>query len=100
MQGGQTTPIDLVVEEHFHRAAPGGMGGTKAAGNYSPVSHLSAALCVIPHHRLLMSLNQEATVAGHTASQCQLMLESCLFLHLQLAEQQHCSVQWCDIKLS
>ncbi|KAL3154924.1 hypothetical protein ABBQ38_011458 [Trebouxia sp. C0009 RCD-2024] len=36
-KGGQTTPIDLVVEEHFHRAAPGGMGGTKAAGNYSPV---------------------------------------------------------------
>lgn len=34
------TPIDLVVEEHFHRAAPGGMGGTKAAGNYSPVSGL------------------------------------------------------------
>ena len=30
-------PIDLVVEERFHRAAPGGMGGTKAAGNYSPV---------------------------------------------------------------
>lgn len=29
-----------MVEEHFHRAAPGGMGGTKAAGNYSPVSHL------------------------------------------------------------
>jgi branched-chain amino acid aminotransferase len=36
-QGGQLTPIDLIVEEHFHRAAPGGMGGTKAAGNYSPV---------------------------------------------------------------
>lgn len=36
-KGGQMTPIDLVVEEHFHRAAPGGMGGTKAAGNYSPV---------------------------------------------------------------
>ncbi len=36
------TPIDLVVEEHFHRAAPGGMGGTKAAGNYSPVS---ASIC-------------------------------------------------------
>ncbi len=31
------TPIDLIVEEHFHRAAPGGMGGTKAAGNYSQV---------------------------------------------------------------
>lgn len=36
-QSGQLTPIDLIVEEHFHRAAPGGMGGTKAAGNYSPV---------------------------------------------------------------
>jgi hypothetical protein len=37
VQGGQLTPIDLIVEERFHRAAPGGMGGTKAAGNYSPV---------------------------------------------------------------
>ena len=36
-QGGQLTPIDLIVEERFHRAAPRGMGGTKAAGNYSPV---------------------------------------------------------------
>ncbi|GBF92212.1 branched-chain amino acid aminotransferase [Raphidocelis subcapitata] len=36
-KSGQLTPIDLVVEEHFHRAAPRGMGGTKAAGNYSPV---------------------------------------------------------------
>lgn len=36
-KGGQLTPIDLIVEEKFHRAAPGGMGGTKAAGNYSPV---------------------------------------------------------------
>ena len=39
-QGGQLTPIDLIVEEHFHRAAPGGMGGTKASGNYSPVRAL------------------------------------------------------------
>jgi branched-chain amino acid aminotransferase len=30
-------PIDLLVETSFHRAAPGGMGGTKCAGNYSPV---------------------------------------------------------------
>ena len=37
LQGGQLTPIDLIVEERFHRAAPGGMGDTKAAGNYSPV---------------------------------------------------------------
>lgn len=36
-KGGQLTPIDLVVETHFHRSAPGGMGGTKCAGNYSPV---------------------------------------------------------------
>lgn len=36
-KGGQLSPIDLIVEERFHRAAPGGMGGTKAAGNYSPV---------------------------------------------------------------
>ena len=34
---GQLTPIDLIVETRFHRAAPGGMGGTKCAGNYSPV---------------------------------------------------------------
>lgn len=36
-KSGQLSPIDLIVEERFHRAAPGGMGGTKAAGNYSPV---------------------------------------------------------------
>jgi len=36
-KGGQLVPIDLLVETRFHRAAPGGMGGTKAAGNYSPV---------------------------------------------------------------
>jgi len=36
-KGGQLSPIDLLVETKFHRAAPGGMGGTKAAGNYSPV---------------------------------------------------------------
>jgi branched-chain amino acid aminotransferase len=36
-KGGQLAPIDLVVETRFHRSAPRGMGGTKAAGNYSPV---------------------------------------------------------------
>lgn len=36
-KGGQLTPIDLVVEEEYHRAAPGGTGGTKCIGNYSPV---------------------------------------------------------------
>jgi len=35
--GGQLQPIHLLVEEKFHRAAPGGMGSTKCAGNYSPV---------------------------------------------------------------
>ena len=29
---GQLSPIDLIVETKFHRAAPGGMGGTKCAG--------------------------------------------------------------------
>lgn len=36
-KGGGMVPIELLVEDQFHRAAPGGMGGTKAAGNYSPV---------------------------------------------------------------
>lgn len=36
-KGGGMVPIYLLVEDVFHRAAPGGMGGTKAAGNYSPV---------------------------------------------------------------
>ena len=36
-QGGQLSPIDLVVEEDYHRAAPGGTGSTKCVGNYSPV---------------------------------------------------------------
>jgi len=36
-KGGQLTPIDLVVEEDYHRAAPGGTGSTKCVGNYSPV---------------------------------------------------------------
>jgi len=43
LQGGQLDPIDLLVEERFHRAAPGGNGAVKAAGNYSPVS---AASCM------------------------------------------------------
>lgn len=37
MQSGQMQPIELLVETSFHRAAPGGMGATKCAGNYSPV---------------------------------------------------------------
>ena len=36
-KGGQLTPIDLKVDTQYHRSAPRGMGGTKAAGNYSPV---------------------------------------------------------------
>ncbi|CAD7700130.1 unnamed protein product [Ostreobium quekettii] len=42
-KGGQLKPIDLVVENKFHRAAPGGMGGTKAAGNYSAVLQIQRA---------------------------------------------------------
>ena len=36
-KGGQLSPIDLIVEEDYHRAAPGGTGSTKCVGNYSPV---------------------------------------------------------------
>lgn len=36
-----TGSIDLKVEEHYHRAAPGGTGAAKAIGNYSPVSPYS-----------------------------------------------------------
>lgn len=33
-------PINLVVENEFHRAAPGGTGGVKTIGNYASVSEL------------------------------------------------------------
>lgn len=36
-KGGQLTPLKLVVEESYHRAAPGGTGASKVIGNYSPV---------------------------------------------------------------
>jgi len=36
-KGGQLTPIDLLVSSKFHRAAPGGAGGTKCVGNYAQV---------------------------------------------------------------
>ncbi|GJP34652.1 hypothetical protein CLOM_g19067 [Closterium sp. NIES-68] len=36
-KGATLTPISLKVEEHYHRAAPGGTGSAKAIGNYSPV---------------------------------------------------------------
>mmetsp|Transcript_31661 Transcript_31661/g.53197 ORF Transcript_31661/g.53197 Transcript_31661/m.53197 type:complete len:423 (-) Transcript_31661:401-1669(-) len=34
---GGITPIDLLVSTKFHRAAPGGAGGTKCVGNYAQV---------------------------------------------------------------
>eukprot|EP00850_Spirogloea_muscicola_P004266 SM000018S03631 [mRNA] locus=s18:456370:463152:+ [translate_table: standard] len=36
-RGGSLTPIDLKVEETYHRAAPGGTGAAKTIGNYAPV---------------------------------------------------------------
>lgn len=36
LQGG-TTPINLYVEDTFHRAARGGAGGVKSITNYAPV---------------------------------------------------------------
>lgn len=31
-------PINLIVENEFHRATPGGTGGVKTIGNYAAVS--------------------------------------------------------------
>lgn len=59
VQSGQLTPIDLIVEERFHRAAPGGMGGTKAAGNYSPVHTLLTVSVLNPQ---FAPLNQDCHI--------------------------------------
>jgi len=32
------SPINLIVEEKFHRASPGGTGGVKTIGNYASVT--------------------------------------------------------------
>lgn len=37
MQEG-LAPINLVVENDFHRATPGGTGCVKTIGNYAPVN--------------------------------------------------------------
>eukprot|EP00271_Cylindrocystis_brebissonii_P008806 TRINITY_DN23302_c0_g1_i1.p1 TRINITY_DN23302_c0_g1~~TRINITY_DN23302_c0_g1_i1.p1 ORF type:complete len:500 (+),score=90.81 TRINITY_DN23302_c0_g1_i1:68-1501(+) len=42
-KGGQLTPIQLVVEETFHRACPGGTGGAKVITNYAPVLNVQLA---------------------------------------------------------
>lgn len=39
-KGGFVKPVSLLVDYHFHRAAPGGVGWVKAAGNYSQVSRV------------------------------------------------------------
>ena len=61
-------PIDLVVEERFHRAAPGGMGGTKAAGNYSPVLLTQRAAKVGPQLPPVLPLSG-CVVGGRGSSQ-------------------------------
>jgi branched-chain amino acid aminotransferase len=32
------SPINLIVEDKFHRASPGGTGGVKTIGNYALVT--------------------------------------------------------------
>jgi branched-chain amino acid aminotransferase len=32
------SPINLIVEDQFHRASPGGTGGVKTIGNYASVN--------------------------------------------------------------
>jgi hypothetical protein len=40
-------PINLVVDDEFHRAMPGGTGGVKTIANYAPVRPLAVA-AVLP----------------------------------------------------
>lgn len=35
------SPISLLTEEEYHRAAPGGTGDIKTIGNYASVTHLA-----------------------------------------------------------
>ena len=42
-KGGFVKPVSLLVDYSFHRAAPGGTGWVKAAGNYSQVGWVTAA---------------------------------------------------------
>lgn len=37
-------PINLIIEENFHRAAPGGTGGVKTIGNYASVTSGTASM--------------------------------------------------------
>lgn len=40
-------PINLVIENEFHRATPGGTGGVKTIGNYASVRFTFEHLYVI-----------------------------------------------------
>lgn len=67
---GQLTPIDLIVETQFHRAAPGGMGGTKCAGElWQLVMHNVPQLSQgVPAHT--PCCGHPSQQLGHTASAC------------------------------
>lgn len=38
-------PINLLIEDEFHRACPGGTGDVKAIANYAPVSIVLCTFC-------------------------------------------------------
>jgi hypothetical protein len=40
-------PIKLIIEDNFHRAAPGGTGGVKTIGNYASVTFASTYMKAI-----------------------------------------------------
>lgn len=44
VQTGQLNPLRLLVEESYHRAAPGGTGGAKVICNYAPVK--TSTFCI------------------------------------------------------
>ncbi|RRT72129.1 hypothetical protein B296_00031597 [Ensete ventricosum] len=50
-------PINLIVENEYHRACPGGTGGVKTIGNYASVSELVKVIKCLAMvlHNLLMS---------------------------------------------
>jgi len=44
---GRTSPLNLLIDDRLPRAFPGGTGGVKNIGNYSPVSLYTSAQIIM-----------------------------------------------------
>lgn len=108
-KGGQLTPIDLIVESRFHRAAPGGMGGTKCAGNYSPVLVVQLAAKKAGYADVVY-LDAKTDTYLEEVSSCNIFvvkgktiktppLTVCLHCVVVCAVANYC-VQWCKLSCS